>query len=315
MGQKAVPMAVFEGAIVYSNLLVLLSLGLTITYITTGVPNFAQGTFAVFGSYIALTLYFLAKIHPYTSIPIAFILGGILGVIVYIAALKPLIKRGASIVILMIATLAVDLILLGSIGAYSGYLEAIAHKSAKKFIFTPYDFNILGLSGIFVISVAIIALLLLCLFFLLFKTKFGIALRASMENPALAEIMGVNVEYTRLFSWFLSGSLAAAAGCLLPFRQEIVPATGAIIIVSIFAASIVGGLGSINGALLGGYIIGVSESLVTYQLSTVLGAGVLVYSKVISLIVLIITLIFAPRGITGVNWRKVKWLRNIFSST
>jgi branched-chain amino acid transport system permease protein len=131
-----------------------------------------------------------------------------------------------------------------------------------------------------------------------------------MENPDLAEVMGVNVEYTRLFSWFLSGALAAMAGTLLPFRQEIVPSTGAIIIVSIFAASIVGGLANINGALLGGYIIGFSESFLTYNLSAILGTGILLYSKVISLVVLVIVLILAPRGITGVNWRRVLWKKS-----
>jgi len=144
-------------------------------------------------------------------------------------------------------------------------------------------------------------------FMLLYKTKFGVALRASMENPSLAEVMGVNVEYTRLFSWFLSGGLAAMAGCLLPFRQEIVPSTGAIIIVSIFAASIVGGISSIYGALIGGYVIGFSESLITFSLTGFLGTSILLYSRVISLIVLIATLILAPRGLTGVNWRRIVW--------
>lgn len=304
---------VLEGAIIYSNLLVLLSIGLTITYITTAVPNFAQGSFAVFGSYIALTMLRLFGIHPYYSIPIALIFGGLLGVAVYLFILKPLIDREAEIVILMIATLALDLILLGFLGAYSDYLGGITKKAAKKFIFTPYDFNIGSTSAIFIVSIIVIAIILASLFLLLYKTKFGVALRASMENPALAEIMGVNVEYTRIFSWFLSGSLAAVAGCLLPFRQEIVPLTGSIIIVSIFAASIVGGLASIYGALIGGYIVGISESLVTYQLSTILGSGVLVYSKVVSLIVLVVMLILAPQGLTGVKWRKIKWLKSILS--
>jgi branched-chain amino acid transport system permease protein len=149
----------------------------------------------------------------------------------------------------------------------------------------------------------VIALMLLSLFLLLYKTKFGIALRASMENPSLAEIVGVDVEHTRIFSWFLSGALAAVAGSLLPFRQEIVPATGGIIIVSIFAASIVGGLTSIYGALVGGYIIGISESLVTFQLASVFGSGVLLYAKVVSLIILVLTLVLAPRGIMGIKWK------------
>ncbi len=295
-------MAVIEGALVYSNLLILLSIGLTITYITTGVPNFAQGSFAIFGSYVALTLLLLHNIHPYFAIPIALVLGGIIGVLIYVIVLKPLIARGAEIVTLMIATLATDLIFLGCIGAYSEYLRSITKRITTKFIFTQYDFSIGNFSAILFVSTLVIVVLLLFLYTLLYKTKFGIALRASMENPALAEIMGVNVEYTRIFSWFLSGALSGVAGCLLPFRQEIVPATGAIIIVSIFAASIVGGLSSIYGALIGGYIIGTSESLVTYALSKLLGPGVLVYGKVISLFVLIIALIVAPRGIMGLKF-------------
>ena len=160
------------------------------------------------------------------------------------------------------------------------------------------------------VSYVVIVLSLAFLFLLLYKTNFGIALRASMENPDLAEVMGINVEHTRMFSWFLSGAFAAMAGTLLPFRQEIVPATGAIIIVSIFAASIVGGLASIYGALIGGYIIGLSESLLTYALSLVFGTGLLVYNRVVSLVVLVITLIFAPKGLTGINWRRILWKKS-----
>ncbi|MEM3896844.1 MAG: branched-chain amino acid ABC transporter permease, partial [Archaeoglobaceae archaeon] len=130
-----------------------------------------------------------------------------------------------------------------------------------------------------------------------FKTKFGIALRASMENPTLAETMGINVEKTRIFSWFISCALAGIAGALLPFKQEIVPLTGSLIIVSIFSASILGGIASIVGALVGGYLIGISESLVTYALSFVFGTEVLLYSKVVSLSALIIALLVAPNGI------------------
>jgi branched-chain amino acid transport system permease protein len=100
-------MAVVEGAIIYSNLLALLSIGLTITYITTGVPNFAQGSFAIFGSYVSLSLLYFLGLHPYYSLPISLILGGFLGFIIYIGVLKPLIAKEAKIVILMIATLAV----------------------------------------------------------------------------------------------------------------------------------------------------------------------------------------------------------------
>ena len=125
-----------------------------------------------------------------------------------------------------------------------------------------------------------------------------------MENPDLAETMGINVEQTRAFSWVLSGALAAVAGGLLPFMQEIVPMTGSFIIISIFAASIVGGLNHITGAMIGGYVIGISESLITYYLSIIFGTGFLVYGKVVALVIMIITLLFIPSGIVGINWGK-----------
>uniref|UniRef100_A0A7J2TJD8 Branched-chain amino acid ABC transporter permease n=1 Tax=Archaeoglobus fulgidus TaxID=2234 RepID=A0A7J2TJD8_ARCFL len=296
-----------EGTLVYSNLIALLSLGLTLTYITTSVPNFAHGSLAVFGSYLALIFLYLFNIHPYIALPMVFLICGLVGVLCYLLILRPLIKRGASVVILMIATLALDLMLLGFIGAISDAIEKTTSKSAKKFIFTIYDFEIFGISGIFFVSTAIMLATLFLLWLLLFKTKFGIALRASMENPNLAEVMGVDVEKTRLFSWFLSSALAGLAGTLLPFKQEIVPLTGGLIIVSIFSASIVGGLASVLGAIFGGYLIGISESLVTYWLSMFIGPEVLLYSKVIPLTALIIALLLMPQGIVeGLR----KWIKS-----
>ncbi len=301
-------MAVLEGAVIYSNLIVLISIGLTMTYITTGVPNLAQGTFAVVGSYMTLAFFRVLDIHPYMSLPLVFVLGGILGLAVYLAIIKPLISRGAGIITLMISTLGIDLVLYGGAGAFSDLLENITRKSAKNFIFTPHDFPIWSFQGVFVISVIVIVLMLSALYVLLFKTKFGVAMRASMENPSLAQVMGVNVETTRLVSWALSGGFACVAGALLPFKQQIYPFVGDVIIVSVIAASIVGGLGTIFGAVIGGYIIGISESFVTFQLSKIVGPDVLVYSRLVSLIVLIAVLFLAPKGILSINWRRLfKW--------
>ncbi len=295
---------VLEGSIIYSNLLVLLALGLTLTYITTGVPNFAQGSFAIVGSYIALSIKNFLNLNPYFSLPFGLIGGGILGFICYLL-LKPLIKRNASVEILMIATLAIDLILLGVIGAYSEILSHIVGFTQAKFVFAQYDFYFHGIKGIFFISSLVTGFLLFSLYLLLYKTKFGTALRASMENPSLAETMGIDVEKTRLFSWVLSGALAGVAGVLLPYMQEIVPMTGDFMIISIFAASIVGGLSHISGALLGGYIIGFSESTVTYYLSYIFGSGFLVYGKVVSLIIMVIVLLLVPQGLITLNWKKI----------
>jgi branched-chain amino acid transport system permease protein len=299
-------MGVIDGAITYANLLALLALGLTLTYITTAVPNFAHGSFAVIGSYLAYTLLVAWGINPYLAVVPAFIIGGIFGTVVYLLTIRPLIRKGASIDMLMMATLAVDIILYGFLGAYSDYLSDVFKRNASKFVFTNIDFTIGGVPGRLVVSTLLVFGTLLGLYVLLYKTKFGIALRASMENPALAEAMGIDVEMTRLFSWFLAAAVAGMVGAVLPFLQETVPGTGGFIIVSVFAASIVGGLTNIAGGLIGGYIIGLSESLVTYGLSDVLGTGVLVYSKVVSLLIMVAVLLLLPEGITGTKlWRRL----------
>jgi len=93
---------------------------------------------------------------------------------------------------------------LGFIGIFSETASKIVGGYVSKFIFPYYvDYELFGIQGIFFSSTIATALSLLILMALLYKTKFGIAMRASMENPSLAEIMGVDVEKTRLFSWFL----------------------------------------------------------------------------------------------------------------
>jgi branched-chain amino acid transport system permease protein len=299
-------MGVIDGAITYANLLALLALGLTLTYITTAVPNFAHGSFAVIGSYLAYTLLVAWGINPYLAVVPTFIIGGLFGTVVYLLTIRPLIRKGASVDMLMMATLAVDIILYGFLGAYSDYLSDVFKRNASKFVFTNIDFTIGNVPGRLVVSTLLVLGTLLGLYILLYKTKFGIALRASMENPALAEAMGIDVEMTRLFSWFLAAAVAGMVGAVLPFLQETVPGTGGFIIVSVFAASIVGGLRNIAGGLIGGYIIGLSESLVTYGLSDVLGTGVLVYSKVVSLLIMVAVLLLLPEGITGTKlWRRL----------
>ncbi|WP_240910567.1 MULTISPECIES: branched-chain amino acid ABC transporter permease [unclassified Thermococcus] len=299
-------MGVLEGALTYANLLALLALGLTLTYITTGVPNFAHGSFAVIGSYLAYTLYVGLGLNPYLALIPAPITGGLFGIAVYLLTLKPLIRKGASVDMLMMATLAVDIILYGLLGAYSDVISSAFKRNASKFVFTNADFAVSGIPGRLVVSSLLVVATLVALYILLYRTKFGTALRASMENPALAEAMGIDVERTRLFSWFLAAALAGMVGAVLPFLQETVPGTGGFIIVSVFAASIVGGLKNISGGLIGGYIIGLSESLVTFGLSDVLGTGILVYGKVVSLMIMIAVLLLMPEGMTGTKvWRRL----------
>jgi branched-chain amino acid transport system permease protein len=147
------------------------------------------------------------------------------------------------------------------------------------------------------------------MYFLLNKTKFGISMRAAIENANLAKTLGINVERVYLVSWFIAGGIAGLAGWLWSIFTYTPQGSAPLIIVDIFAGSVLGGLGSIYGAIIGGLIIGGSESYLTSYLTELfsklynptVGAEVLDFQKGIPLAIMIIALLFAPKGLTGIE--------------
>src|SRR5207253_2965067 len=100
-------------SVVYASLCGLMAIGLTLTYLTTKVPNFAYGSFVTIGIYTSFTIYRLLGLSPYVSAPIAFAVGGLSSVAMYLGILRTLARRGSSLVSLMIATLALDIGFIG----------------------------------------------------------------------------------------------------------------------------------------------------------------------------------------------------------
>lgn len=294
-------------AVVFASLLTMLSTGLTLTYVTTKVPNFAHGDFATVNIYLILTLTKLFGINPYVGVAPAFLLGGVLALTLYIAVLKPLLDRGANYVILMIATIGYDMMLLSLINIIADYLSR-AHKITSRLFQLRewgYGIGIAGQPSIFIVAPLLAIALVVSLYVFLNRTKFGIAMRAAIDNPSLAETIGINVNLTYAVSWFISGGLAGMSGALIPLYMTCNTDTGIRILVSIFAASIVGGFTNIYGAFLGGFLIGLAEVLGTGYLAMSLGSWVVAYRSVIPLVLMALTLLFAPRGLSGVNWGRL----------
>jgi branched-chain amino acid transport system permease protein len=283
-----------------------MAIGLTLTYLTTKVPNFAYGSFVTVGIYNAFTLFRIQGVNAYLSTPLSFLIGGAASVLMYGLVLRPLGRRGSSLVSLMIATFAVDVAFIGVFGIYSDYLTSrYGISDSKQFYQLHSDFSINGLPGIFFLAPALLALTTLALYTLLTKTNFGVAMRASVENPSLARILGIDVERVYTASWFLAGGFAASAGSFYVLWLPSGIDTGSSIIVEIFAASILGGLTSVYGAVLGGLIIGGSEIIITSLGAVFFGSWVAIYQKAIPLALMVITLLVLPKGIVSINWRKV----------
>jgi branched-chain amino acid transport system permease protein len=345
-----------------------MALGLTLTYLTTKVPNFAYGSFVGIGVYTAYTLFKIQKVSPYYSTFFSFLLGAVASVLMYVIVLRPLARRGSSIVSLMIATFGVDIAFVGIFGIYTDYITVrYSLGDAKSFYPLQADFSMLGTQGIVLTSPFALFLVSIGLYILLKKTKFGTAMRAAVENPSLAKILGVNVEAVYIFSWMLAGGLAGIAGSLYTLWLPGGTSTGSDLIVEIFASSILGGLSSIFGAVIGGLIIGVSEiSLTNYlaqgfgffgtlliivlliltgagllkrkrlrqkisgfilmaigiyiavdialglsfipvaqQLVSGFGPDAIAYQKGIPLMIMVVTLLLLPKGISSIEWKRI----------
>jgi branched-chain amino acid transport system permease protein len=141
---------------------------------------------------------------------------------------------------------------------------------------------------VLVAALAIMAVLHL----LLSRTTLGYALRAVAENPSLAQVAGVNLRRTIVLIWLMGGALAAAAGVFYGLNTQITTVMGRDLVLPIFAATIVGGIGSVYGAVLGGFIVGLATNLAF----SVLPAG---YGPSLPFLIIILVLILRPHGLFG----------------
>jgi len=292
--------------IVYSCIIGLSSLGLTLTYITTKVPNFAHGIFLIFGSYITFTIGAGLNLNPYYSLPLAFLFGGGLGLLEYFAVLLPISKRGGDLVSQMVSTLAFSIVMYGVLNAYASYLNYTFNVQSRDVTIGYLDYTLGEFRLVLIVSILLVVGLIISLYLFLNKTRIGIAIRATVENASLAEGLGVNTRVVYSISWFLSGGITALAGSLYPLQLVFSPYLAYSLLLSIFAASVLGGLNSLFGGFLGGLIEGVLEKYVMAQLSIYLSPLIGVnpyvinqYSSLVPLIVVALVLLFLPKGIMG----------------
>ena len=297
---------IFSDAIIFASLLGLLSIGLTLTYITTRVPNFAHASFATIGVYIALIATRVWDVSPYTAIPIAFVISGLVAVSLYTFILKPLIRKGSSQAIQMIATLAFDLIVIALLNITADFIVKSFQVTSREFTLRSYDAEFMGMPLIVFAAPIAIAILAIALHVMLKKTKFGIAMRAATQNSDLAETVGVNVKLVYGVSWLLGGGFAGIAGALMSLWFQGDPNLGPQLIPSVFAASIAGGFLSIYGAIAGGILVGLTEVLGTRFLAGEFGSWLISYRPLIPLVFIVVTLLLAPRGLAGINWSKLR---------
>lgn len=311
---------IVSGSIIYGCSIALMCLGLTMTYMTTKVPNFAHGDFVATGVYTTAISYLLWNLStPYFAFPLAMLTGGLFALIMYLLVIRPLTRRNSSLVVLMIATLGVDIVFTGILSILVQYLQSTQSRYIQgKGYYLTYlsslpDIRVLDNQLLLFVAPALLIAVTTLMYLMLNRTKFGIAMRAAIENPSLAKILGINTEIVYLVSWFLAGAIAGISGAVYSVAFAAPENIGSLIIVEIFAGSILGGLSSLYGSIVAGFIVGASEIYLTSQISNIVsriygaavGSQILNFQRGIPLAIMIVALLFTPQGLAAVSWKKV----------
>jgi branched-chain amino acid transport system permease protein len=290
-------------SLTYAAILSIGCASITLLYASTRTFNFAHASMVSWGFYIVFILYKFFGYIPYIYIPIASIATALFGVLTYFLVIRKLLNVGASEITLMMVTLGVDLMLFAILNMIVDILKKGFGIDATKINIILTDPVITRVWGtpvkyIHVVSVVTAITIMVALHLFLTKTNLGIAMRASIENPTLASILGINVNIVYAFSWFIGGLLAGLSGGLLVLFMEGTTTIGFDNVVFYFAGSIVGGLYSIYGGLLGGALVGLSERLLTFLLSYQI-PEIIAYRFAVPMIMLVTTLLIYPKGLAG----------------
>ena len=273
----------------------LIALGFVLIYKVTEQINFAQGDMMMLGAFITLGLGNTS--HLGLPFPLA-----CLGAILALAGIGWLLERtilrhafGQSQMAVAILTIALGFVLRFAAGAIWGH-DPVVLESPVSGIYRSFGGVVLGLDEIAVIAVTLVLTGLLYVFFK--RTRFGIAMQASSQNQLAAYYVGIPVKRIHGLTWALAGATAAVSGILFASKGSIDPGAGYLGIKA-FAAAVIGGFGSLPGALLGGLVVGLIEQFAARYIE----AG---YSQIAPYTVLIVVLLLRPHGIISqVRGKKV----------
>jgi branched-chain amino acid transport system permease protein len=267
-------------------LLALPALGFNIIFAVLRISNFSIAAIITVGGYAGLIANTTLKQPIAISIIIAFLVAGIVGVVSDRIALKPLRRYGP--ISVAIASLAVNMILENIIRfAFGNDMRALDVPAQRDWLIGGLR---IGPQQFYNFLVAAVVMALL--FALLRFTRIGKAMRAVADNPSLADIKGINPTHVAQLAIFIGAGLAGMTGILLSLDTAVDPTMGMRLILSVFAGAVLGGLGSIPGAVAGGLLIGLTEEMSVMFMPVA-------YRSAIGFLAIVIALLFFPRGIFG----------------
>ncbi len=285
------------GGLVFSVLLAMAALGLSMIFGTTGLTNFAHGELVTFG---ALAAFFVDRLPGNVEVAgtditvilgvlCAFLLGGVFGWLNDTALWRPLRRRGTGLVAMMIVSIGLSLFLRN---IYQYFAGAQTRNYSQYGAVEPWEIGDILLTPKELVVIVLGLSVLVAATSLLQFTRLGKATRAVSDNPGLAASTGINVERVINIVWIGGAALAGLAGALLGVTQGFDFQIGFRVLLLMFAAVVLGGLGTIWGAILGAFVIGLFTELSTLFIDPE-------FKFVGALLLLIFILLIRPQGLLG----------------
>lgn len=272
----------------------LIALGYTMVYGIIKLINFAHGDIYMVGAYVGFFATTTLGLSFFPALLMAMAVAGIAGMIIEKAAYRPL--RNAPKIAVLITAIGVSLLL-----EYGGILLVSPQPRTFPAVFPTQTFNLPGglvINNQQIVILAVALALMVLLTYIVNRTKIGKAMRAVSYDTDAARLMGIDVDKVISYTFAIGSSLAAAAGVLVGvYYNSIDPLMGIMPGLKAFVAAVLGGIGVIPGAMMGGVILGVIEALVSGFISST-------FRDAAAFAILIIILLFRPSGILGKNVRE-----------
>ena len=280
--------------LVTGSVIALAAAGVSIVYGILRFVNFAYGDYMTFGAFIAVYFNVTLELPIVTAAILAMLATALLSVVLELVLWKPVRARSAGFMSLFLVSIGLALVLRHVI-----YL--VAGPQPRTYTVDPYKVYVIGsarLSGAQGIAIVVAGIGILLLGILIAKTGVGRMMRALADDLPLAAVSGVRTSRVILAAWIVSGLLAGLAGVLAGLVQtSFTPQLGFTLLLPIFAAVVLGGIGSVYGALVGGLALGLAMELSTWP---ELAGGVNpTYKPVVAFAALIVVLLLRPQGLFG----------------
>lgn len=267
----------------------LVASGFSLIYSTNKFVHFAHGGVIALSAYFLYWVFSMQGYNFYISTFLTVIFSALLGYLLNIFFYRPFREKKASPPIMLVSSIAL-LILLESIAL----LFFGADVKTIDFIETNQGIEIAGaiITPLQMVIILISGILFLGLYLLMKKTKMGKAMRAVADNKEVAEIIGISSEKIYSHAFVIGSGIAGIASILISLEQNIEPTMGTGLMIKGFTGSIIGGIGSVPGAILGSFLLGLVENFGIWYLPS----G---YKDAIAFVLLFIFLLFRPQGILG----------------